>query len=117
MALSAAGWCRVCRAHSAVAGALSLGVLWVGLLCGRKDPQVDPLDGLELLRPAIVPRRLGRCGPDAPSMGIGQTIGAVVSRPIPWGDTVGAFLLVGGNPADQGAADTLGTQCCAVPSP
>ena len=63
-------------------GATPLGALWVGLLCCRKDPEVDVLDGLHLLSSAVVPRCLGRRRPDALCMGIGQRIGTVIPSPI-----------------------------------
>ena len=94
-----------------------MGTLWVGALHSREDPKLDSLDRLRLLGPAIISRRLGCRWPNEPSMGSGQAVGVVVPRPITWGDAVRALLLVGGNPADQSAADTLGLQCLSVPGP
>ena len=78
---------------------------------------MDSLDGLQLLGPAVISRHLGCRRPNEPSMGIGQAVGVVVPRPFTWGDVVRALLLVGGNPADQSAADTLGPQRLTVPCP
>ena len=117
MTLPAAGRHRVSRSRGAGAWALILGATWVSVLHSREDPELDALDRLQLLGSAIVSRRLGCRWPNEPSMGIGQAVGVVVSRPITWGDAVRALLLVGGDPADQRAADTFGLQCLAVPGP
>ena len=80
MALPAAGRHWVSRSRGTGACALSLGILWVGVLCSRKDPKLDSLDGLQLLGPAIISRHLGCRRPNEPSMGIGQAVGVVVPR-------------------------------------
>ena len=82
MAFPAGGVRRARRARTAGLGSTSLGALGVGLLGSRKDPEVDVLDGLDLLGPAVVSRSLGRRRPNALSMGVSQRIGPVVPCPI-----------------------------------
>jgi hypothetical protein len=71
MALPAGGVSRARRACIAGLGVPSSGALGVGLLSSGKDPEVDVLDGLDLLGSAVVPSCLGHRRPDALSMGIG----------------------------------------------
>ena len=71
MAFPAGGVCRARMARTAGLGVTSLGALGVGLLSSGKDPEVDVLDGLDLLGPVVVPSCLGRRRPNALSMGIG----------------------------------------------
>ena len=97
MTLPAAGRHRVCRPRGAGAWALVLGATCVSVLRSREDPELDALDRLQLLGSSIISRRLERRWPNEPSMGIGQAVGAVVARPILWGDAVRALLLVGGD--------------------
>ena len=108
MTLPVARWGLAACACSATSWALVLGPGRVRRLCGRKDPELNALDHLQLLGPMVILLSLAGRRPDELSVGVGQPISVFVPRPVPWGYAVSSFFFMGGDPAHKDLPDAVG---------
>ena len=117
MTLPVARWGPAACACSATSWALVLRPGRVRRLCGRKDPELNALDHLQLLGPTVILLALAGRRPDELSVGVRQPVSVVVPRLVTWGYAVRPFFFMGGDPAHKNPPNVVGLQRVPIPGP